>query len=142
MSIKEKGHYTPSKWEFIADECPKLGYDGSEGLAREIEVALLDLYGETVTDEWADEYEGLIADDVEVTGDDLAMIACCTGFCIACDRTSSGLCYDCDFGNKHGMCKAHGSLFSDFYETLKIERSKNIVIKEVIHERNFSKETT
>ena len=130
MSIEEKGDLIPSKWEFEADECMKLGYALSEGLARDIEAALLDLYGETVTEEWADDYEGMIADDIEVTGDDLIRIACWDGFCIACDRTGSGGCADCNFGNTYGMCKAPGSLFSDFYETLKIEHSKNIVIKE------------
>ena len=131
MNIKEKGHYIPSKWEFLPDECQKLGYDVSEGLAREIEVALVDLYGETLTEEWADEYEDIIAGGCELTGSDLVRIACWNGVCIACDRTGSGGCFDCDFGNKHGICKIYGSLFSDFYETLKIEHSKNIVIKEV-----------
>ena len=103
-----------SKWEFVSLWCRFKGYWELAKRAKEIEIALREIYGETITEEW-ERYYGNRQKRRKLFQVPLAIFHVIdrSDFCIACKK--SGMCCAyCEFGNKYGGCLENGSLFREF----------------------------
>ena len=110
-----------SKWEFIAKKLEELGFTWLAAKAKEIETVLKCLYDNTVTENWAEDYDLIAKDYEEITKvfhklHYLALIARNTKYCIACIR--SDCCLVCEFAKITGVCGQKDSLFYRFDNTL------------------------
>ena len=129
MSIKEKGHYIPSKWEWLEKECRDRKFDASAKAAGKMEEMLKAFYGETRTPAWDIEYEAIACGERVIDVDYMVEVAETILFCIACVKAHLK-CSWCILSDHNQLCMKNGSLFSLFMTALKMEHSKNIVIKE------------
>lgn len=105
----------PGKWEWIEGECLKRGFTSAASKARKIEDALLKIYGETVTLEWAHDYRRFSLADTNASIECIDRVIRSRRFCYGCFKAPFGACSDsCEFGKKYGFCGSWGSVFSRF----------------------------
>lgn len=119
--VRRKMTKTLSKWEWIEQECMKLGYKESAKIAHELEKVLKKLYGTTITEN--DNGLRLFLDECFEDGDTpyrrILMLVFDDTFCIACERTQY-ICQDCLFHKKGYGC-GDNTLFGSFITMLKKE---------------------
>jgi len=106
-----------SKWEWIECECKKLGYTKSAILARKIENALKELYGDTMTKDKMDLKD--FQDSAIRTGVTVHLIralATNESYCVACEDAMG--CVACLFNKEYGGCRTGSRLYGKFLITL------------------------
>ena len=95
----------PRKWEFITEWCQKYGYDKLADIAYEIDQLLIQLYAETITDEWSEEYNLGNIDYLLYTNDKNELFTTVVNrsdYCVACENSYDG-CNDCLFRQAGGV---------------------------------------
>jgi hypothetical protein len=112
-----------SKWEWIEEECRKLGYTQSAEYARLIEAVLKVLYGNTMTknkQEWGRFQKAAAINGV--TALIIRRVMADSSFCIACERTPGTNCDECLFQKIAGGCGDNASsLYNKFVTSLYAE---------------------
>jgi hypothetical protein len=93
--------------------------------AKEIDQALVDLYGDVNTYNWVSNNEqGFVPEPEDITFEDIYQMASNTEYCIACQYHSID-CGECLFAHNFGKCRDSDSLYYQFYRLLyKIREEK------------------
>ena len=100
-----------SKWTWLAAKCKELGYKEAEELAQKMENALIEVYGESGTEEWEEAEEFYIDDMFK---DDPYEVFGNREFCRGCIETEFEGCACCKFGEIAGHCDDCSSWFTQF----------------------------
>jgi len=135
------------KWEWVANKLNELGCHDLSEMARQIDEALVKLYGDEHTEDWKKDYQEIEEEFEEFKGSivdalDLILdVADDSSYCVACVACveNDNKCDVCKFGKEHGICVEKGSLFSNFIERLKQESAKRT--EELIKTLGMDEET-
>jgi len=112
-----------SKWEWIAEKAREIGNDELAVVAEDIEKLLKEIYGDTITKQWEEDYHEIEwmwrrcideKDEIMLLRDVMLRGYYCIA-CVECNR----ICFNCSFARLAGRCSDDDSLFGRAYDKLK-----------------------